>query len=39
MLPREARAGNPVEVYIKVDCSEPWIYNTPPTIQVDAKNV
>jgi hypothetical protein len=35
MLPREERSGNPVEVYFKVDCKEPWINNKPPTIQVD----
>jgi hypothetical protein len=40
MLPRETRAaGNPVEVYFKVDCREPWINNKPPTIHVDTKNV
>jgi hypothetical protein len=39
MLPKEARAGNPVEVYFKVDCSEPWINNRPPTIHVDTENV
>jgi hypothetical protein len=40
MLPRETRAaGNPVEVYFKVDCREPWINNRPPTIHVDTKNV
>jgi hypothetical protein len=38
MLPRETRAGNPVEVYFKVDCSEPWINNKPPIIEVEAKN-
>jgi hypothetical protein len=38
MLPREARAGNPVEVYFKVDCSEPWINNKPPIIEVETKN-
>ena len=38
MLPREARAGNPVEVYFKVDCGEPWINNRPPRIEVDTKN-
>jgi hypothetical protein len=40
MLPKETRAtGNPVEVYFKVDCREPWINNKPPTIHVDTKNV
>jgi hypothetical protein len=39
MLPREARSRNPVEVYLKVDCREPWINNKPPTSQVDTKNV
>jgi hypothetical protein len=39
MLPKEARSENPVEVYFKVDCREPWINNRPPTIQVDTKNV
>jgi hypothetical protein len=38
MLPREACAGNPVEVYFKVDSSEPWINNKPPIIEVEAKN-
>jgi hypothetical protein len=38
MLPREARAGIPVEVYFKVDCSEPWINNKPPIIEVETKN-
>jgi hypothetical protein len=38
MLPREARAGNLVEVYFKVDCSEPWINNKPLIIEVEAKN-
>jgi hypothetical protein len=38
MLPREARAGNPVEVYFKVGCSEPWINNKPPIIKVETKN-
>jgi hypothetical protein len=38
MLPRETRAGNPVEVYFKVDCSEPWINNKPPIIELEAKN-
>jgi hypothetical protein len=38
MLPREARAGNPMEVYIKLDCSEPWINNMPPIIEVETKN-
>jgi hypothetical protein len=38
-LPREARAGHPVEVNpVKVDCNKPWINNRPPTIQVDTKN-
>jgi hypothetical protein len=38
MLPREARAAkNPVKVYFKVDCREPWINNKPPTIHVDTK--
>jgi hypothetical protein len=37
MLPREARSANPVEVYFKVNCREPWINNKPPTIQVDTK--
>jgi hypothetical protein len=37
MLPREARAGNPVEVYFKVDCIEPWINNKPPIIEVETK--
>jgi hypothetical protein len=37
MLPREARASNPVEVYFKVNCSEPWINNKPPIIEVEAK--
>jgi hypothetical protein len=37
MLPRETRAGNSVEVYYKVDCSEPWINNKPPIIEVKAK--
>jgi hypothetical protein len=31
MLPREARAGNPVEVYFKVDYSEPWIKISRPS--------
>jgi hypothetical protein len=40
MLPREIRAtGNPVEVYFKVDCREPWINNKPPIVHVDTKNV
>jgi hypothetical protein len=39
MLPKEARSGNPVEVYFKVNCREPWINNRPPTIQVDTKSV
>jgi hypothetical protein len=40
MLPREAcAAGNPVKLYFKVDCREPWINNKPPTIHVDTKNV
>jgi hypothetical protein len=38
MLPREARAGNPVEVYFKVDCSKPCINNKPPIIEVETKN-
>jgi hypothetical protein len=38
MLPRETRAANPVEVYFKVDCSEPWINNKPPIIEVESKN-
>jgi hypothetical protein len=38
MLPREARAGNSVEVYFKVDCSEPWINNKPPIIEVETKH-
>jgi hypothetical protein len=38
MLPREARAGNPVEVYFKVDCSKPWINKKPPIIEVETKN-
>jgi hypothetical protein len=38
MLPREEHAGNPVEVYFKVDCSEPWINNKPPIIKVEARN-
>jgi hypothetical protein len=38
MLLRKARAGNPVEVYFKVDCSEPCIYNKPPIIEVETKN-
>jgi hypothetical protein len=38
MLPRETRASNPVEVYFKVDCSDPWINNKPPIIEVEAKN-
>jgi hypothetical protein len=38
MLPREARAGNPVAVYFKVDCSEPRINNKPPIIEVETKN-
>jgi hypothetical protein len=38
MLPREARAGSPVEVYFEVDCSEPWTNNKPPIIEVEAKN-
>jgi hypothetical protein len=33
MLPREARAGDPVKVDFKVDCREPWINNKPPTIR------
>jgi hypothetical protein len=27
MLPREARPGDPIEIYFKVDCSKPWINN------------
>jgi hypothetical protein len=38
MLPREARAGSPVEVYFKVDCNEPWSNNKPPIIEMEAKN-
>jgi hypothetical protein len=38
MLPKEARGGNPVEVYFKVDCRKPWINNKPPIIEVEAKN-
>jgi hypothetical protein len=39
MLPRETRAaGNPMEVYFKVDCRKPWINKRPPTIHVDTKN-
>jgi hypothetical protein len=38
MLPREARVGNPMEVYFKVNCNEPWINNKPPIIEVETKN-
>jgi hypothetical protein len=38
LVPRETRAANPVEVYFKVDCSEPWINNKPPIIEVESKN-